>query len=50
MCMVKVGETLLDKVQVLGSQQVYKAKRTLKNTKCLEALMGEFPSYQILHK
>lgn len=43
MCVVKVGETLLDKVRVLGSQQVYKAKRTLENTSVLRFWWGSFP-------
>ena len=52
MCVLKVEEMLVDKVQVLGSQQVYKAKRSshIRKYKGLEALMGESPSYQVLRK
>lgn len=52
LCVLKVKETYVDKAQVLGSHQVYKAKRSshIREHKCLEALMGDIPSYQALHE
>lgn len=45
LCVLKVEEMCLDKARVLGSHQVYKAKRSshIREHKCLEALMGNFP-------
>lgn len=52
LCVLKVEETCLDKARVLGSCQVYKAKRSshIREHECLEALMEDFPSYQALHE
>lgn len=39
-CVLKVEETFIDKVQVLGSEQVYKDKRALEDTSVLRLWWG----------